>query len=263
MLNFKNIIKVDYPYPALIIENIFEEKFLENLVVEFPNHKEFIKYKKTMVNRRFLSNDNPDFYNYINKNHNWHEFYQYINSSETYKKILKLLLGDKNTFEKEFYNLKFYKEFYKKNKLSFNFSFILRELVQKIPRNRLSDFIRYFSKKIIYKKNSQNGNYLRFDISAASNGYFREPHRDSDGTILAFLIYLEDQVNIGGSGGEFIVHDKNMKISKIFTPKKNKALFFLSNKNSYHSVSKIIGAKGWRKFVYGGYTSIDKNIWNI
>ena len=54
-----------------------------------------------------------------------------------------------------------------------------------------------------------------------------------------------------------------MKIEKSFIPKKNKALFFLSNKNSYHSVSKIVGAQGWRKFVYGGYTSINKNIWNI
>ena len=206
MLNFKNINKINYPYPILIIENFFDEKFLEKLLVEFPNHNEFIKYKKTMINRRFLSNDNPDFYNYINKNISWYEFYHYINSSEFYKKILSLLLDNKNTYTKEFYNLKFYEEFYKKNKLSFNFSFILRELIQKIPRNKLFNFIRHLSKKILYKKNNQNGNYLRFDISAASNGYFREPHRDSDGTILAFLIYLEDQVNIGGSGGEFIIH---------------------------------------------------------
>ena len=88
MLNFKNINKINYPYPILIIENFFDEKFLEKLLVEFPNHNEFIKYKKTMINRRFLSNDNPDFYNYINKNISWYEFYHYINSSEFYKKIL-------------------------------------------------------------------------------------------------------------------------------------------------------------------------------
>ena len=43
-----------------------------------------------MINRRFLSNDNPDFYNYINKNISWYEFYHYINSSEFYKKILSI-----------------------------------------------------------------------------------------------------------------------------------------------------------------------------
>ena len=125
------------------------------------------------------------------------------------------------------------------------------------------NFLRKHTKQLFYKDYTENkGVYLRFDISSASNGYFRLPHTDSDGTIFAFLVYLEDQINIGGDGGEFVINDKNLNTFKSIKPKKNKALFFLSNTESFHSVSKISNAKGWRKFIYGGFTSTDKKIWS-
>ena len=49
-----------------------------------------------MVNRHFLSNENPDFYNYINKNKSWLEFYKNVNSKEFFDKIINLLV-DKNS----------------------------------------------------------------------------------------------------------------------------------------------------------------------
>lgn len=262
MINLNKTKIFQNPFPILVVENFFEDNFLDLLLKEFPKNEEFIFFKKTMVNRRFLSNDNPDFYNYINKNKNWSKFYKLINSSDFYKKILNLLLVDKNFFNK-ITEVPFHKNLYKKDKFNFNLSYYLREMTQQMPRNRLVNYLRKYTKKIINKNNkNKNHIYLRFDISSASNGYHREPHTDSDGTIFAFLVYLEDQKNIGGSGGELIIHDKDLKISKIFTPKKNKAIFFLSNQSSYHSVSKIIDAKGRRNFIYGGYSSVNKNIWS-
>ena len=35
----------------------------------------------------------------------------------------------------------------------------------------------------------------------------KTPHTDSDGTLIAFLIYLEDKNEIGGSGGGTIIND--------------------------------------------------------
>ena len=261
-LDKKEIIK--YPYPIFVVENILEENFLTEIIDEFPKYENFIKFKKTMVNRRILSNDNPEFYEFIKKNFFWQSFYKEINSQEFYDKILNILVNNNSKNFSHFSKLKFNQTFYKKNKINYNLSFYIKELTQKIPQNKIFNILRFLSKKFLYKniKFDEEFCYLRFDISSASNGYFRNPHKDSDGTILAFLIYLEDQTNIGGNGGEFVIHDQNMEIFKTFAPKKNQALFFLSNQNSFHSVSRIVNANGWRKFVYGGYTSIDKNIWN-
>ena len=91
----------------------------------------------------------------------------------------------------------------------------------------------------MYKSNLSDGVYLRFDISSASNGYFRTPHTDSDGTILAFLVYLEDQINIGGTGGEFVINDINHNKIKSISPKKIKHYFFCQTKNLFILYQKL------------------------
>ena len=262
MINFNKLQKINTPYPILIIEDFFEEPFLQKIIEEFPSFDEFIKFKKTMVNRRFLSNENPEFFDYIAKNKNWEEFYKVINSKKFYKKILNLLINNTSKEFQKFSSLKYKKTLHKKNKVIFNLSHYLRELTQIIPRNLLFNSFRKIAKRIMYRKKSDDSCFLRFDISSASNGYNRKSHKDSDGTIIAFLIYLEDQSKIGGKGGEFIINDNLSNKIRVLNPKKNKAVFFLSNNDSFHSVSEMKLAFGWRKFVYGGFTSLDKLIWS-
>ena len=261
MINLTKYDKYDYPFPFIVIENFFDQIFLQNILNEFPKKEQIINFKKTMVNRRFLSNDNPHFYDYLKKNNFWFEFYNRINKFEFYEDVLNLLL-ENNEHNQKLYTFNYHNNFYKKNWLKFNISYFLKEITQRIPNTNFFDFFRKKTKNLIYNYNvNDHGLYLRFDISSASNGYFRDPHRDSDGTILAFLVYLEDKENIGGTGGNFLINDEKSNIIKSIEPKKNKAIFFLSNEKSYHSVSKIIGAKDWRKFIYGGFTSTNKKIW--
>ena len=263
MINFKNTKIYKKPFPIYEVNNFFDDSELEKIITAFPHYNEFIKFKKTMGNRRFLSNDNPDFFNFINKKKIWKKFYNLINTQVFFLNILKNFKKISNNKQiNKFEKLKYNTKLYKKNYLNFVLSYISREFTQLLPRNKFLNFFRQKIKDILFKKkeNSQEL-FLRFDISSAFNGYSRESHRDSDGTIIAFLIYLEDYKNIGGSGGEFIIHDKNQRVIKKIKPKKNKAIFFLSNENSFHSVSRIIKAKSWRKFLYGGYTANNKNIW--
>jgi len=262
MINFNNAKKINDPYPILIIEDFLDEHFLQKIIKEFPSFDEFIKFKKTMVNRRFLSNENPYFFDYLNKNKTWEEFYKIVNSKDFYSKILNLLINDSSKEHQIFSNLIYKEKLNKKNKIIFNLNYYLKELTQIIPRNSFFNFFRKTIKKIIYRKKNDDSCFLRFDISSASNGYKRNPHKDSDGTIVAFLIYLEDQSKIGGTGGDFIINDNLFNKIKVLEPKKNKAVFFLSNNNSFHSVSEMKSANGWRKFVYGGFTSVDKLIWS-
>ncbi len=262
MINLNNYQKHDEPYPLIIFDNFFEENFLQKILAEFPSIEEFIKFKKTMVNRRFLSNENPDFYKYINTNKSWKEFYENVNTKVFFSKILNLLVENNSQNHKKFSTLVYKENLYKKSNLKFNFMHYVRESIQSLPRNRVINYLRdNIKSKINLASNRENNCYLRLDISSASNGYNRKPHKDSDGTIIAFLIYLEDKNNIGGTGGNFIINDNSMKKIKELEPKKNRAVFFLSNKNSYHSVSEMKFANGWRKFIYGGFTSRNKNIW--
>lgn len=262
MINFSKSKKINHPYPILIIEDFFEEHCLKKIIEEFPSFNKFIKFKKTMVNRRFLSNENPDFFSYINKNKTWEEFYKIVNSKEFYSKILNLLVDDSSKEYSKFSNLIYNEQLNKKNKIMFNLNHYLKELTQITPRNSFFNFFREITKKITYNKKTKNSCFLRFDISSASNGYRRNPHKDSDGTIIAFLIYLEDKSKIGGIGGDFIINDNLFNKIEVLEPKKNKAVFFLSNNNSFHSVSEMKLANGWRKFIYGGFTSLDKLIWS-
>ena len=137
-----------------------------------------------MVNRRFLSNDNPDFYNYLSRNKSWSKFYENINTYDFYEKILNLLL-EKTDYKNKFYKFQFFENHYKKSKLKFNLSYFTREITQIVPQIKFFNFFRKIVKKLLYINHTKNsGVYLRFDISSASNGYFRQPHTDSDGTIL-------------------------------------------------------------------------------
>ena len=221
MINLRDYQKFDEPYPMIIFDNFFEENFLKKILKEFPSFEEFIKFKKTMVNRRFLSNENPEFYKYIDINKSWKEFYENVNSKVFFQEILNLLVDNSSNDHKKFTSLIYKENLYGKNHVKFNLMYFFRELTQAIPRNRIANFFRVNIKNTLKLTNSNKNNcYLRLDISSASNGYNRKPHKDSDGTIIAFLIYLEDKNNIGGTGGNFIINDNSMKKLRELEPKK-------------------------------------------
>ena len=161
MINLDKREKIEHPYPILVVENILEESFLTEIIGQFPKYENFIKFKKTMGNRRFLSNDNPDFYEFIKKNNFWDEFYKEINSQEFYNKILNFLVDEKSENLIHFSKLKFNETYYRKNKLNYNLSFYTKELTQKIPRNKIFNLLRFLSKKILYKhdKSKEGGCY--------------------------------------------------------------------------------------------------------
>ena len=141
MINLDKREKIEHPYPILVVENILEESFLTEIIGQFPKYENFIKFKKTMGNRRFLSNDNPDFYEFIKKNNFWDEFYKEINSQEFYNKILNFLVDEKSENLIHFSKLKFNETYYRKNKLNYNLSFYTKELTQKIPRNKIFNLL--------------------------------------------------------------------------------------------------------------------------
>ena len=110
----------------------------------------------------------------------------------------------------------------------------------------------------------ESDSFLHIDWSKAGDGYTREIHRDTDPRIWNFIIFFNDK---DWEGGDFIIHssdklkiypqqifNQTLPIHQTVEAKKNRAIFFLSTPNSYHSVSKQSNTKTPRKFIYGAYT---------
>lgn len=110
----------------------------------------------------------------------------------------------------------------------------------------------------------ETDSFLHIDWSEAGDGYVREIHRDTDPRIWNFIIFFNDK---DWDGGDFIIHtsdklkifprqlfNQELPVHKTIEAKKNRAVFFLSTPNSYHSVSMQSATKTPRKFIYGAYT---------
>ena len=113
------------------------------------------------------------------------------------------------------------------------------------------------------EKNNPNNLSLHFDISIASEGYVREIHLDMSHRFLNFLIYFENSEDVGGEGGELCLYNNDLSLYNVSKPKDNKAIFFFSTPQSWHSVNKMINTKKWRKFIYGGYSCSFQSFKNV
>ncbi len=114
MINIENFEKLDQPYPIAIVDDFFNDNDLNKITNEFPSYDDFTKFKKTMVNRHILSNENPEFYKFIEINKSWVKFYEIINSHNFFLRILKILTGNNSYEYKKFLELNFNKEFNQK-----------------------------------------------------------------------------------------------------------------------------------------------------
>lgn len=220
------------PFPYVYIENFFQADFLKKLNDNFP---EMPRKHSEMFGRKKI----PNFKN-KDLSEDWKKLNIFLESSEFHMKLFKS-----------------FKEYYFNDvKIDFN------KRVRIINSNQYNSKIEY---------NGYNDFCVYYDISEASTGYFREVHRDTDKRFINFLIYLNSPKI---SGGELVLYSSsketkhkrqypiNVSRSKIVPPIGNTALFFLSNRHSYHSVNVISECQTPRKFIYGSITSHNKSgVW--
>jgi hypothetical protein len=105
--------------------------------------------------------------------------------------------------------------------------------------------------------------YLDYDISIGEDGYSREVHRDTNGRLIVFLFSFNDSKH---DGGEICLYrakegcnkaqqyPTNVEKAVMVNHRKNRALMFLSNDVSYHSVNEITNCEIPRKFIYAAIT---------
>lgn len=268
MLNISKEYVNQEPFPHAIIDQILVESEFDSLLNEFPNEDYFNKLKPVMGNRRRLASEDKEFYQFLTESNAWRKFYEYVNSEDFAKRFINIFNGQLRRYTcsiESIDNLIFDQNYYKRKAYSREPGFLLK----------LVNFLKKKLKKDI--KNVPKKYFVHLDLSAAHNGYSREVHTDNRNRIAAMLIYFSGKDEIGGSGGDLILHSHKFKknqneyerfpndedvveITKV-EPNSNRGVMFLCTNNSYHSVEKIIDAKGWRKFIYLGITTDADNIW--
>jgi hypothetical protein len=114
-------------------------------------------------------------------------------------------------------------------------------------------------------------------ISQAYGGYGREVHADREERVLGGLLYLNGPEDIGGQGGDLILHERppgaprsprlQARLPRRAPPKirvrpaPGRLVAFLNTNDSYHSVEPLVRTHGRRTFVYFGLTSRSPNVW--
>jgi len=245
-LNQKINIK-KYPYPYIIIEDFFEEKFYKNLKNNFPREDEF-KLQPNKVNRmHFDTSFGDDLYNKLIINSpEYKKLHQYIYSKDFIKKYL-------NDFKKDIQS-----EIKSKN-LDNIFEYKIVEVA--LEKNKI------FNKIDIQSSHKENCNlYSRIDLGMGKKGYGlinggKGIHVDNPQRLISIIFYLGGFTKI--QGGEFRVWKKinnEMKVFETIKPKENLMIVSLQNNISFHDVNPVTEINGTRNAFYMAISSNVK-IW--
>lgn len=233
-------------FPVITIKKFLNNEKCKKIIKEI---KSFRKYDDFVMNGRKRINKGSENFN------------QFIKKSKYSKKLLKYLNNKSYLI-----NLIYFLE----KELNITY---LKNIISKIKFSKKNYGLQDGMKlsKIKYQNPTAN---LDMDFSVSEKGYYRGPHRDRETRLINFLIYLNTLPKKAGGGFE-IYKNKNCRsnnfkrfptkkqliLDKTIQPKAGQIIFFISQPNSYHAVSKLVSKKN-RYFIYGSY-SLDRKInWN-
>ena len=211
--------------------------------------KEINKFNKfddlVMSGRKRINKGSTNFTRFLKKSKNAGNFFNKINNLKFYKNINSMLGDVGNSNNTWSTNLK---------KIHYS-----RKIFGAQSGNKITSSNTNIKKNILY---------LDMDFSVSDRGYNRGPHRDRESRVINFLIYLNTLKK--EDGGKLFFYKvkkrknfrfprfpniKNLLVSKSIPAKKGVAIFFPSNPESYHAVSKFKGKKVKKRyFIYGSFS---------
>ena len=215
VIDFSKADSFEYPYPHLVIDNCFDEDIYKKLSSEFPDK---IYSRQEMGGRTKMALNHPNYKSWISSAPTWRESYKLMTGSDIFYTFM----------------------------------------------NYYQDYLEYWKSNVSIDSEVGKDCYLDMDWSISDDGYKREIHRDMPKRIMGFLMFFSDK---NWDGGDFVIHssdnmielprqiwDKEIPIHDIIEAKDNRAIFFLSTPDSYHSVTEQSNTKSKRKFIYGAYS---------
>lgn len=202
------------PFPCVVIDEFVPDVFLQSLLDQYPSKETFSGGRQTSQSRRNLSYGSELQTQFLNSSAAWAEFANTMESGWFREKLID----------------------------------VFRDLITAHGGN-LSGL---------------EAPGFKYDISLAGDGYTRSVHLDRRNHIIASLFYLNDRSDYGGTGGDLQLFscarthppfDKfpdpsDIAVAKTVEARPNRFVAFLNTSNSYHGISPMREATGFRRFLY-------------
>ena len=243
MINdYLKIKKVSDPFPYIVIDNFFTDKFFLELEKNFPLARDF-----TTNNVGRMHGDTT---------HGDRLYKKLLERSEIYHELHNWVYSDK--FIKYFVNL---------------FSNDLENQIDLVSNPKEFDIMskpievgKVFNINNFQKKNLKPYLYSRLDLGYGKKNYGistggRGPHIDNPQRLISILIYVGGFKNI--IGGEHRTYEKtpnNLKVFESIKPIRNRVIASLQNNDAFHDVNPVVEIDGQRNAFYLAISS-SKKIW--
>lgn len=241
------------PFCIFEINNIFDKKFYDNLISEFPPENEF-KNAFDIGKKNYLNNEDVNFFTFLKKNNSYNKLYNYLNNPKIFKNIYSLLKTEINKIDE------------RKNCNNFFLVTISNKFIIKI----LKYFMGLFNIKIVK---------LGFEFSIIKSNCYIPLHTDKKNKLISLMVYCPDYKKINNPvdwgtcffkfkdkseqidlwDSKFMNEEESSKFLKYmekfyqspFTA--NKLIGFLKTNNSFHKIEEILEQNALRKSININY----------
>ena len=254
-----------------VVHNEFiSSEICKNLIKESDEVIEIGAVAERHGGRFTLPSSDLQFSKLYNESPVWKEILDKINSDEFLKFCCDELGIDKTTISRvEHYNSLNPSKFRRHFKLvgngrvhQFNNLKLLQYIIYRVLRKleKFFKFIKYYFFRSLPVE-------LLFDYSIATNGYWREIHRDSDARLIVFLLFLSGMPEDAEGGtldlyeydgtGECIPsrpNDNECSLIESISPQIGQLVIFRNSSDALHAVPEMINHKSKRYFLYGSFT---------
>ena len=249
LINKNTIIKkFVFPYPHIVFENFFEEKFYKNLEKNFPLEVEFEKVENKVNRMNYDISYGDELYsNLIKKNISYNELHKFIYSNNFVNYFLKM-------FKNEIIN-EIFERFLTQNVLNFPINpepFEVDEIISK-RTHKSND-----NTKILYPRLDIGMGKKNYGINTGGKGI----HIDNPQRLISILFYLGGYSSVDGGEHRIwkVKNSENLELEKEIQPKPNLLIASLQNNISFHDVKPIKEIAGSRNAFYIAISSSVK-IW--
>lgn len=244
-----NLTKKKYPFSYIVIDNFFENSFINELKSFYPAFDEF-ENAKTTVGRMDgdTTSGNKVYENFLDKSECFNSFHKWVHSKEFFNFFINLFKED---LIEEFNNGSLKVNFQKE----INFNPTPYELSEVFGINNFENK----TDKLFF--------YPRLDVGYGKKNYGlfnggSGPHIDNPQRLISILIFL------GGynflEGGEHRIYEKKnnkLEIFESYKPIANRVIASVQNNFAFHDVNPIKKITGQRNAFYLAISG-NKKIWN-
>ena len=262
ILNFDASDVTRDPFPHVLSTEFLRPELFERLLADFPGDGHFDGKPEGGRTGRDFYPDDPGFQDFLRSSEAWREFHGFINSGSFVDFVIECFGPHLDAFGG------------KVDPSAVTFEQHVESRDELANHGRLGARMRRLFGR---RSDLTNQLYTRFDIEQGGAAYAKPVHCDHESRFASLVLYFSDSDELEMDGGDLQIHrhrqSKAMEryerhprpgdteVVATVRPKPNTGVLFLCCNNSYHGVTEIKSANGYRRFCYLNVSSRAARIW--